>query len=331
MTIEKRSSGKWRVKQMVDGKTYYANFDYKPSKKEAEEVMRKIITERSEKINGSMTMKEAAQKYISMKSNILSPSTITIYGRMARNLPEWFSSLPIDEVNQVAINKFVNEKAADSSPKTVRNYHGFISAILGTFRPSMHIYTTLPQKRKIEPYTPSDGDVRNLLSALEGSPYYIGVFLACMGLRRSEVMALTPEDVSPDGRVVINKAAVYSPGGGMVVKSTKTTESEREIFIPTSIAEMIHEKGCVYDGNANQLSEIVSKTAEEIGIPRFTLHKLRHYFASKMLTITDSKTVQALGGWKTDAVMKSVYAHSMKDEQERAKRLAADKLSKSIF
>ena len=50
-----------------------------------------------------------------------------------------------------------------------------------------------------------------------------------------------------------------------------------------------------------------------------------------MFTITDAKTVQALGGWKTDAVMKTVYAHSLKDEQEKAKRAAVTRLSESIF
>ena len=70
---------------------------------------------------------------------------------------------------------------------------------------------------------------------------------------------------------------------------------------------------------------------KQLGMPFFPMHKLRHYFASKMLTLTDSQTVQALGGWKTDSVMKTVYAHSMKAEQEKAKRIAVDQFSKAIF
>ncbi len=44
-----------------------------------------------------------------------------------------------------------------------------------------------------------------------------------------------------------------------------------------------------------------------------------------------SVTVQFMGGRKTDNVLKTVYAHSMKAEQEKAMRAAVEHLNKAIL
>lgn len=330
MTIEQLPSGKYRARLMKNGKVYRITYDTKPTKRQAEADLYEMISKKDDAPKSKLTFAEASEKYIDMKRNILSPSTIRDYSKYCQRMPAWFPSLPIDDISQIEINKVVNEISADKSPKTVRNYHGFISAILGTFRPQLKICTTLPQKRKNEPYIPSDDDVKRLLSALEGTEFYIPVVLACYGMRRGEICALTLEDIEGDV-VHINKAIAQNEHNEYVVKSTKTTESERDIMIPLEIADMIRQQGYVYKGYPNSIICKITKVQDSLGIPHFSLHKLRHYFASKMLTITDTKTVQALGGWKTDNVMKAVYAHSMKEEQEKAKRAAVSKLSGSIF
>ena len=330
MKIDKLPSGKYRARMMKDGKSYHILYDTKPSKKDAESDLHKLITEKAGKKNGKLTFQEAADKYIEMKKNVLSPSTIRAYDVMKRNLSEWFLELKIDEINQIHINRQINEIALDHTPKTVRNNHGFISAILGTFRPEFKIYTTLPQKRKIEPYIPTDDEVQRILEELKGTDVYVGVCLACMGLRREEILPLTVDDLEGD-ILHINKAWVYDIDGNLVEKTTKTTDSTRDIIIPMELANKIREQGYVFKGHHQLMTKKLHAVQKKLGIQSFPLHKLRHYFASKMLTITDAKTVQALGGWKSDYVMKTVYAHSMKEEQEKAKRAAVLTMSKSIF
>lgn len=62
------------------------------------------------------------------------------------------------------------------------------------------------------------------------------------------------------------------------------------------------------------------------------MHKLRHYFASKMsaMNIPDAGILR-MGGWETDHVMKSVYQHSMMQRDEDAKRKAAERLRDALF
>lgn len=331
MTIERLKSGSYRATMMVKGKRYRITYQDKPTKRQAELDLYEMINQTSDAPNNDLTFKQAAKAYIEMKRNVLSPNTVRDYSLIPGRLSEWFVNLKIDEISQIDINKQINELSVTLSPKTVRNYHGFISAILGTYRPQLRIYTTLPQNRKTEPYIPSDKDVKRILKALEGTEYYVGTILSCYGMRRGEILALTLDDIEDDGTVHIRKSMALDSERNKVIKSTKTTHSERDIMIPLDVVELIREQGYVYRRKPGGITQKLGEVQEQLGIPHFSMHKLRHYFASKMLTITDSKTVQALGGWKTDAVLNSVYAHSLKEEQDKARKQAAATLGKAIF
>lgn len=93
-----------------------------------------------------MTFHQAAEKYMELKSNVLSPRTIKEYADTPARLSSHFCSMLISDITQQDIQKEINSLAKDKSPKTVRNYHGFITAILGTYRPDLKISTTLPQQ-----------------------------------------------------------------------------------------------------------------------------------------------------------------------------------------
>lgn len=211
MKIEKLPSGSYRIRKMYRGQMHTVVFDSKPTQKEAMQTMANEL-DKSTYRNTHMTLQKAAESYIDMKRNVLSPKTIREYLGMARRFPEWLLSLPVSNIPQIEINRLVNELSKTKSPKTVRNCHGFLTAVLGTFCPNLKVSTTLPQKVKNEPYTPSREEVQRILAAIEGSPLEIPITLACYGMRRSEICALKAEDV--DGDVVhINKALVQNENG----------------------------------------------------------------------------------------------------------------------
>ncbi len=330
MKIEKRDSGNYRIRKMYKGQMYTVSFDHKPTQKEALEAITKALN-KIKTGNEMMTFRRAAESYVDMKRNVLSPRTIKEYSETAKRLPEWFCVLPLSDIDQVQINRLVNELSKNRSPKTVSNYHGFVSAVLGTFCPNLKIYTTLSQKIKNEPYTPSQNDVKRILAEIKGSQFEIPITLACYGMRRSEICALAVEDV--DGDVVhINKALVLNEDKQWVVKTTKTTESTRDIIIPAELAEKIREQGHVYKGHPGSITKCLERLERKLGIPKFPLHKLRHYFASEMSALgVPEADILRMGGWETDHVMKSVYRHSMMDKQEQAKRDAAEKLRNALF
>ncbi len=118
----------------------------------------------------------------------------------------------------------------------------------------------------------------------------------------------------------------------MFIKTTKTTESTRDIIIPIELSDKIKNKGYVYKGHPNSITCYLFKAQDPLGIFRFSIHKLRHYFASEMSALGKPEAdILRMGGWETDYVMKSVYRHSMMDKEENAKREASDKLQNALF
>lgn len=330
MKIEKLPSGSYRIRKMYKGKKYTVIFDEKPTQKEAMQAMTAEL-DKIKSVQHPISFADAAEGYVNMKRNVLSPRTIKEYVETGNRMPTWFREIRISDITQIEINKLVNELSKDKSPKTVRNYHGFISAVLGTYRPDMKICTKLPQKIKNEPYTPSQEDVRRILEESKGTQFEVPIVLACYGMRRSEICALTTKDI--DGDIVrINKALVLDENKNWVIKTTKTTESTRNIVIPRELAEKIHEQGFVYKGNPNSISDYLDHIEKNLGIPHFSLHKLRHYFASQMSALgVPEADILKMGGWETDHVMKSIYRHSMMDKEDQAKREAAKKLGDVLF
>lgn len=330
MKIEKLPSGSYRVRKMYKGKTYTLIFEGKPTQKE---VMLKMAEklESAQEIHSSMTFKAAAEKYIESKRNVLSPSTIRGYSGIIKQIADSFLEMNIYDVTALDIQKEINRYSKDHSPKSTYNLHGFISAILGMFCPNLKINTTLPQKVKSEPYIPSGEDIKKILEYTKGTQFEIPIILACYGMRRSEICALTLADV--DGDIVrINKAMVQDENKEWIVKTTKTTTSTREIIIPTQVAAKIREQGYVYKGHPGKISDYLYRTQNKLGLQRFSIHKLRHYFASQMSAIgVPEADILKLGGWETDHVMKSVYRHSMMEKEENAKRDAAEKLQNTLF
>lgn len=330
MKIEKLPSGSFRIRKMYKGKMYTVITDFKPTQKEAIKLMAEELDKVQTSASVHMSFDTAANKYIDVKSNVLSPSSVNGYKSVLRNLSVTFKEMLINDITTLDIQKEINDYSVNRSPKTVRNAHGFISAVLGMFRPELVISTTLPQKRKHDEYIPTDEDVKQILARAKGTRYEIPLLLATFGLRRSEICALTPEDL--DGNTLtINKALVVNPDGKFVIKSTKTTAGTRKIYIPDYLANLIRTTGKIYTNSPNQIYENLCKYQNELGIPHFKLHALRHYYASMShaLGIPDSYIMES-GGWKSDNTLKSVYRHALHDRKAEMQEFAAQYISELI-
>ena len=330
MKIEKLPSGSYRIRKMYKGTTYAVVVDYKPTQKEALQ----LISAELDKIKTSaqrMTFQIASERYIEKKSNILSPSTIKGYESVIRSLSEGFRNMNASDITSIDVQTEINNYAKTHSPKSTRNAHGLISAILGMFCPNTVLRTTLPRKESTNEYTPSDSDVKQVLEYAKGTKFEVPLILAMFGMRRSEICALTLDDL--DGNTItIDKALVQNVDGEWVIKSTKTEAGTRTLFIPDNVVEIIKKQGMIYNGNPNSILMYLQRVQKKLGIPKFSLHRLRHYFASSAHArgIPDQYIMDA-GGWKSKYVLASIYQHAMDDKKKEMQMKTAMFYSEEIL
>lgn len=330
MTIVKLPSGSYRIQAMVERVRYSITLKHKPTKAEATKLLAEKMRENpsAKKVRG--TFEDAYLNYIDVKNNVLSPSTIRGYESYFKNIPDSFKRKKINDIDNIAIQKLINDYSVNRTPKTVRNLHGLVSAVMKMARPELVVRVQLPQKKKTRAYTPTNEDVDRILEYVTGGKYEIPIRLATYGLRRGEICALTIDDLLGD-TISINKDIVQDSKYEWVIKATpKTEESNRKIAVDSYTAELIRKQGYVFNGHPEMISRELARVQGKLNIPHFSIHKLRHYFASATheMGISDAD-IMSMGGWKTDYVMKGIYREAQEDSVSRGNRLFADRMKKA--
>lgn len=323
MKIEQLPSGSYRVRMSKHGKSYSLTYPYKPTEKQAYSDLMDTINHPERKYE-RMTFSDAYKDYVEMKDSVLSPSTLRGYKSMFNNLPNNFIKLQLDSIDRIEVQKIINEYAKTHSPKSTHNMYGFISTILSTYNPNTNISVTLPDKVKNEPYTPSEDDVKRIFEYFKGTEYEAIILLLGMGLRRSEAMALTVEDFDTrTNEIKISKAKVQDENNKWVVKPyPKNESSNRTIVVPSYLTELVHRQGYVYKCYPNQIYKYLTRAEKELGIPHFSVHKMRHYFVTyaHSLGISDAN-IMSMTGHSSQKTLDNIYRHAM-NESESKKEMA---------
>lgn len=323
MKIEKRNNS-YRVQKMINGKSYSMTFDHKPFKHEIEARLRSIKKEISE--NHIYTFRRGTLEYIDIKREVLSPSTIVNYKSVLRNLSDDFTSLRVDEITSVEAQREISRYSQTHSPKSVKNASGLITTVLKMYVPGMTIKVKLPQREVVEKIVPTESDIATVLKASKGTDYELCFRLAVFGLRKSEMLAITKDDIK--GNILsINKALVVNENKEYVIKQTKTAAGTRKIYIDDNLAKAIKEKGYVYNGFPGNILRELHRIQDKNGLPHFRLHDFRVYYASwcHANNIPDSYIMDS-GGWKSQSTLDSIYRKSMPDKLKSLQKEIADKI-----
>lgn len=334
-TARKLPSGSWRCqvfshyeyKQQKDGsikklriyESFTCNDPSKQGKKKAEAMAAEYAINKERMLRSDFTLKEAMEKYIDSKRNVLSPTTIRGYETLLRNAYTDLLNIKTKKITQQIIQEWVNKYSIGHAPKTVSNAHGFLSSVLGVYEPSIVLRTTLPEAKDPELYTPSDKEIERLLNYICGTEMEKAVLLAAFGtLRRAEICALTDSDIQGNS-ISVNKSMVRSDKGGFIIKSPKVKASYRTIEYPEFvIAKFKGIKGRLVKMHPEDISKKFGIILKEAGLPHFRFHDLRHYSASIMHAIgIPDQYIMDRGGWKTDRVLKKVYRNVISDEKKK--------------
>ena len=219
---------------------------------------------------------------------------------------------------QSDIQREINRESVTHAPKTVRNIHGLVTAVMGAYRPDFAIKTDLPKKIRPQLYIPSDADVARVMDSVKGTEMEIAVMLAAFGpMRRGEICALDSDHIK--GNVVhVEKSMALTENNEWVIKSPKSYAGDRYITFPDFVIDRISGiQGRIINLNPNQITNRFRRILKKEGLPVFRFHDLRHYSASiqHALGIPDAYIMQR-SGWSNDGVLKGVYRHAMGQEIE---------------
>lgn len=327
MNITKLNNGHYRARETVNGKALSANFDHKPTQAEAKQKLYNL-QEKTGK-----TFLYYANQYIDIKSNVLSASTIKGYVSLSRKL-ESFGELDFEQITQEDIQKFINRYSVNHTPKTVSNMNGFISSVFKLYKPSMIINITLPKKANVEPYIPTESEVKLILEyAKEKYPnYYIPFVLGACGLRRGEICALNSEDVEGNS-ILIRKSMIQNRNNEWLIKqSPKSKAGYRKVIVPNEAANFIKDHDYAYLGSPHNLNNRLQDIQKQLNIKHFTFHKLRHYYCCMChnLGIPDiyiSKSV----GHEHISTTQNIYTHADNKKIEDMQNLVKDYFCTNIL
>lgn len=315
---KKLKSGNWRVLVYdytdENKKRHYKSITA-PTKKEAEYQAAEYALNRKETSYEDLTLKEAYERYIKSKSSVLSPSTIAGYNYSKRTYFQELMPIKLSKINAKLIQTAVNELSANHSPKTVRNAHGLLHSVIKTYKPNFEFNTTLPQPIKPDYIIPTTDEINELLKNAN-EKIRVPILLASNGgLRRSEICALTLSDFTDLG-VFVNKAAVIDENKKVVIKTTKTVAGTRFVPLPRNV--ILEARQWKYFGcSPRTLSTWYDRLREKVDVPKFSFHKLRHYFASELHAqgIPD-QYIAEVGGWETVEMLQKIYQHTLRDKQD---------------
>lgn len=313
----KLPSGSWFIQLRLGGASYSIT---EPTEKKciqkAQLLKASYMADRdvSKKMDRSIqTLEDLLAEYINAKQAILSPSTVRGYEAIKRTRFQAYMNQAPEKINW---QRMVNDESRLCGPKTLRNAWVLVAAAIehtGREKPKI----ALPQIVSDEhPYLTAE-QIPDFLTAIKGAPFELPALLGLHGLRRSEMMAISWDDVS-ENTINIRGAAVIGRSGALVRKKENKNRSSRRtvpIMIPR-LRELLdsvpNQKriGPLLTCHPNSIYKAINSACEKAGLPLIGTHGLRHSFASlaHSLGIPEAECM-ALGGWSDPNTMRKIYLH----------------------
>ena len=307
--VPKFRGNKWSAQMTIHGERVYVDGsteeEYYTKAKAAKADLIEI-----KKASPKVSLGKVIDKFIKDNDAILSPSTVNAYMSYRKTRFKQYMNLPIEDINW---QRMVNDETKKVSPKTVRNAFGLVTAALdhsGYQKPKIKL------PKKIKPDRPwlDYGQIQEFLEALQGKPYEIGAILALHGLRRSELLHITTEDIDTQAGVIhVRGASVIGEGNKLVDKATNkniTSTRDVHIVIPRLTTLVTGKEGRLVTTNPTTLYGSINGLCEKVGLPQVGVHGLRHSYISLCFHLGwNIQTVMREGGYSNTQTVNEVYRH----------------------
>jgi integrase len=291
-------------------------------------------------------------------ANNVSPKSAERYFELARlHIRPHIGGKAIQSIGAQDLNALYTSLHERLGARTIKQVHRLLHRVLGhavkwgVIKRNVAALVDAPKVPVTEAPALQLTEIPTMLAGLRGRVLYpIAVVALGTGMRRGELCGLRWRDVDLDGGSLRVEQSLEQTRAGLRFKAPKSARSRRSISLsPAVVAELrVHWKaqqeqrlalglgrtppdGLVFstwEGKPRQpdkLSTDFSTTMNKIGLPRITLHSLRHTHASQLITGgMDILTVSRRLGHGSPAITLNVYGHLLTFAGSRSRHYAGD-------
>lgn len=263
---------------------------------------------------------------------------------------------PIAEAMEIEAKQLfsINKDMTPLAAGTIHTFHRVLSAVLfravkwGYIQSNPAARADLPSIANRRAKYLDEPDARRLLELLQNEPIKwraIITFDLLSGLRRGELAGLCWQDVNfADQTIIIRQTSNYLPGKGIYTDTPKTTTSNRPLKLSRSAFLLLTEYKRWQDGQREAFGDVwkdedgrvftrddgaplfpdsitkwFSDFVKRSGLPKVTVHSLRHTYASLM--IADGVPLVVVShqlGHAQSSTTANIYAHVIASAEAKA-------------
>lgn len=319
------------------GKKHYRSFTA-ASKSEAKTMAAEWKLSKREAVE-NISISNTVKEYIHINEPRLSPTTYKTYLGYLRYFDESFiGSVKLAELTNTDVQKFINALRKDVSGKTVRNVYQVLKPAVELKRDNFRFKVVLPPKGTAEKHLPTADDIKQTLDACNIPEMRIAIMLALQGMmRRGEISALRFEDIDfKKCTARVDKSYALTVDNVYVLKSTKTAESVRTVYLSDAVIKEIkslkRKDGEIVQLTPNQLAKRFIRTVERAKVEPYSFHSLRHFGESTASALNiPAVYIEDIGGWRHGSDVRTrTYDHALDEDKVKYTREYLNRID-SIF
>lgn len=255
----------------------------------------------------AMLLERTAQR---VQAGTRSLGTLEMQRQHARYLLERIpAETPLAEVTPARIARALADEARGRrrplSGGTLRKRASTLAQALELARGRRPILPEIPYRYvPRREHLPDYASYRRMRNALSPARRLYFVAATWTGQRRIDVEAMVREDLDPDRRIVL-------------IRSTKTRRLPRWFYAaPELVRELAAHHRALAPGAKlvpawPHVSSDLTRLSRRLGLPRTTVHRLRHTFFTWFVRANGfTPELLELGGWRDLSVPARVYAHA---------------------